>query len=179
MSSKQCKQCGETKALEGFTPQKKGYLGRTARCKVCLALNGKESRSDRTREVERNSKRRNYNSEKETEYKRKQYWENPDKFRKRSREFYYKKPEVYKENARLRDKRRKEATPPWLTKDQKQTILRIYWWSKELSKGSTTYNVDHIVPLQGEEICGLHVPWNLQILTETENKSKGNSYAEV
>jgi len=38
------------------------------------------------------------------------------------------------------------------------------------------YEVDHIIPLQGENVSGLHVAWNLQYLTPIQNKLKGNRY---
>lgn len=67
------------------------------------------------------------------------------------------------------------ATPSWLSTEQKLEILKIY--EKASIQTATTgikYEVDHIIPLQGVEVCGLHVPWNLQILTKSENCSKSN-----
>jgi len=69
-----------------------------------------------------------------------------------------------------------QATPPWLTDEQKAEIKAIYSECRRLQEETgIAHNVDHIHPLQGETVCGLHVPWNLQILTESENCAKHNN----
>lgn len=70
-----------------------------------------------------------------------------------------------------------QATPLWLNDSQIEEILDFHTSAKmfQLYTG-VDYQVDHIVPLQGETVCGLHVPWNLQLLPSFENQSKSNRH---
>ena len=68
-------------------------------------------------------------------------------------------------------------TPHWLTDDQHNKIKEFYIEARRLTKFyGIKYHVDHIVPLQGKTVSGLHVPWNLQILTASENSAKRNKF---
>ena len=46
--------------------------------------------------------------------------------------------------------------------------------SRNLAGGD--FVVDHIIPIQNELVCGLHVPWNLTLLTRKQNSAKGNTF---
>lgn len=61
-----------------------------------------------------------------------------------------------------------KATPKWLSKEQIAEMAIIY---QNCPEG---YHVDHIVPLQGKNVRGLHVPWNLQYLIAELNYKKSN-----
>ena len=70
------------------------------------------------------------------------------------------------------------ACPPWITDEQRGEMLRFYTEAhlKSQEEG-VRYEVDHIHPLKSRKIeaCGLHVPWNLQILLAEDNKKKSDS----
>lgn len=70
---------------------------------------------------------------------------------------------------------KKQRTPRWLTNNQKQEIRSYYILAQELQwLSEEKLHVDHIIPLQGKNVSGLHVPWNLQILPISLNCSKNN-----
>lgn len=68
------------------------------------------------------------------------------------------------------------ATPKWLTTEDIDAIKDFYVVAQmfKLYTGQE-YHVDHIIPLQGKNVCGLHVPWNLQVLSATDNLRKSNN----
>jgi len=70
----------------------------------------------------------------------------------------------------LRYSRKKQRTPKWITQEQMDQIKLIY-----LNRPNG-FEVDHIIPLCGENISGLHVPENLQYLSAEENRLKNNKY---
>lgn len=80
-----------------------------------------------------------------------------------------------RENVAKRRATKLNATPCWLTQDQKSAIQAMYSLAKdcEIVTGER-YEVDHIVPLISKVVCGLHVPWNLQILPYDLNRKKSN-----
>lgn len=89
-------------------------------------------------------------------------------------------PDMYKELVSLRRRRFRNATPKWLTQEQKMEIRLKYRLAIELSRVTNIrHAVDHIVPLYGDTVCGLHVPWNLQVLTQEENLKKYNKLLDA
>lgn len=71
--------------------------------------------------------------------------------------------------------RKLKALPKWLTADMKKQMTRIYLYCRYTSiYHGSFYSVDHIIPLKGDNVCGLHVPWNLQIVPSDYNIKKGN-----
>lgn len=132
------------------------------------------------------------NKEQKKEYQRQWRKENREKHRSYCRKWQEDNKEAatarlalwYQNNPGMRAfygaKRRAtllKATPKWLSEEQTRQIQVEYdlsnWCSTIMG---TEYNVDHIVPLQGKTVCGLHVPWNLQVIPAKENMKKGNRF---
>ena len=175
-----CKDCRKEQKRQYYLQNKKDIIQRQKQY-----INKNKDKIKQTRTLYRNKnkelikikQRQIYqnNKEKRLEYARKRYIENKDTIKNKVKEYTKKNP--HRTNA-IKAKYRASkynATPKWLTKQHLEEIAIFYKKAKKLSNDTgILYQVDHIVPLQGANVCGLHVPWNLQILTKSENISKFN-----
>jgi hypothetical protein len=81
----------------------------------------------------------------------------------------------YAAHAMKRYATQKQQTPPWFDERRAEIVYEVAaQMSRELG---IDMQVDHVVPLQGELVSGLHVHINLQILTARANQQKNNSFA--
>lgn len=119
-----------------------------------------------------------------------QYAKNPEIYRQRAAKYRSTSPEKVKQaNLKAMHKRKPQkaaaemerqaarlcATPKWLSK-QDLSLIQNYYVAARLHSEShgIVLSVDHIVPLRGKAVCGLHVPWNLCLRTKSDNSKKHN-----
>lgn len=86
-----------------------------------------------------------------------------------------------KANTRANDAKRHAAkmhrTPAWLTADDLWMIEQAYELAALRTKlFGFSWHVDHVLPLQGRKVSGLHVPNNLQVIPWSDNVSKSNKF---
>ena len=100
--------------------------------------------------------------------------ENQEKVKQSRHNTYEKKKKddtkYFKRKNALARRRVKQRTPKWITEKEKQDIQDFYANCPE------GYHVDHIIPLNGKLVSGLHVLSNLQYLSKYDNLSKGNKF---
>ena len=158
----------------------------------CIATNREYKRLNRDscRDAHREWCRRNkdkcrewnrvgYYKNREEQIRAAQDWvrRNPERRAAYRLEHYQKNKARYIYNANKRKKRVKRATPTWLGRKDYESMAQLYERAARLmTETGVPHDVDHIIPLQGKGVCGLHVPWNLQLLTASENRTKSNSY---
>ena len=104
---------------------------------------------------------------------------NPEKTKEISKRFRQANPHKINASAALRRARKRQAKR-MLPPEQLAQVQAMYAEARRLTNTTgIRHEVDHICPLAGTNFSGLHVPWNLQILTSDANKRKGNKFEEV
>lgn len=149
-------------------------------------LKNKEKSLQRAKEHYQNNKEekiayqkkwREENREKHRAYSRGWAKDNPERAKERLMQWYKDNPGI---RAFYKSKRKAQilqATPDWLSDFDMLKIKCIYQVCAMRNKESeVAWHVDHVVPLQGKTVCGLHVPWNLKVIPAKDNMAKGNKF---
>ena len=122
---------------------------------------------------------REQNPERFTNYNQQYVERYPEKAKIRNNT--YRKQNLSAATARVRKYQLslRKRIPSWLTEKDWLSIKSQYAMAEwlNLTMFGVRYEVDHIVPLQGKNVSGLHTPANLQIVQRKINRSKGNKYA--
>lgn len=149
---KTCTLCQECKPLSEYDGHPLGAGGLRSRCRMCLRASLAAYHAANREKISAR-KRADYDSKKE-------------EHAQRGARYRAARRDVFNYHAAKRRTLKVNATPSWV---DTQAIRAIY---KEASRLGLT--VDHIYPLKHKLFCGLHVPWNLQLLTMAENQKKKN-----
>jgi len=198
METKTCTKCKKTKTVDLFYKRSDQSGKYTSNCKACKRAHDNAHNSLPETKVKRSEYFKKLRST--IEYKAKEFEYkytynrlpevkktkklkqrirrlNPDVVKQeRLRDAAYAKanPEKFAMKTRKRKVAKLQRTLFWLNTGQAFEMECIYKYCASLRRIGLDYEVDHIVPLQGKTVSGLHVPWNLQILSASENASKGN-----
>lgn len=187
METKKCTCCGQVKDLSCFNSSPKGKYGKEARCRDCKKAWYSSTKAQRLTKMQEY-----YVKNKDTLQQKNKEWveANRDSYLAQKKE--YRQANLEKSRASVREwakNNRPKAnaiarkykvskinrTPAWLTEFDLLKIQCLYQVAAMRSRESgQEWHVDHIVPLQGETVSGLHVPWNLRVITASENLSKSN-----
>lgn len=176
---KTCKSCGKTKHFAEFYKAAKAKDGCASRCKPCdleYQRGRKQEKRIAALRWAASKKGQDYKEKLRLRTKQKRVAQLGEKLRAFA-SVALDAISVWRKNATVRTAARINATPHWLTKEQRSRTMQVYALTQQLQEVlGAVYHVDHIVPLISDQVCGLHVWWNLQPLSEVENVKKGNLF---
>lgn len=178
---KTCTKCGVSKQLFEFSKHKSYKDGLQYHCKVCANAYSKLWQQSNLDKAAVNSKRWYQNNFEKAIAKNKRWAEkNSQKRLKYAKTWRQAHPDKINAFEAKRRASKLQATPPWLSSGHQTEMALCYEeaFALKLYTGQD-YHVDHIVPLQGKNVCGLHVPWNLQVILARDNLSKGNKHVDA
>ena len=156
---KTCTKCKEVRDLAGFNKEVRNRDGLMYHCKICMKATNKAWYKANQEKVKARGKAwREANQENSKAYRE----ANKDRL---------------SANWAKRHASKLQRTPSWLTSDDFKWIEWYYRHAKVMeARWGETYHVDHIHPLQGDTVSGLHVPSNLQVIPASENLVKNNKF---
>ena len=106
--------------------------------------------------------------------------EQPEKIKAAKKSYAQRKKEVINAAVARRKAARLQRTPKWLTPFDMLKIQCIYSIAAMLTRrNGEPWHVDHVIPLQGKNVSGLHVPSNLRVMRGEENVRKHNKFEVV
>jgi 5-methylcytosine-specific restriction endonuclease McrA len=198
METKTCTKCKETKTVDLFYKRSDLPGKYTSNCKACKRAHDtahsslpetKAKRSEYSKKLRSTPEYKAKEFEYKYTYNRLPEVKEAKKLKQRIRrlnpdvvkqerlhaaEYAKANPEKFAMKTRKRKVAKLQRTPFWFNSGQEFEMECIYKYCAALRSVGLDYEVDHIVPMQGKTVSGLHVPWNLQILTASENAAKGN-----
>lgn len=157
---RRCCRCGIEKSLAEFHKKGAGYV---SRCKPCAVLTAQEWY------FANKSRRRDYDEKRRVE-KRQLYRDAAKRFRQNN-------PGAKNADTQARRARLRKALPAWANLF---FIAEIYdLAARRTRETGFRWEVDHIIPLKGKTVCGLHVENNLRVIPWIENTKKHNRFDEA
>jgi hypothetical protein len=158
--TKVCKKCGVDKALTEYHKDKHSKLGVRSYCKVCRVV----------------EKREYYEANREQVIAQAIAWHraNPEQAAINARNKKQANPALYNSHTAKRRSAKLQRTASWADQD---AIKAIYAEAQRLQEVlGIPMHVDHMVPLRGELVSGLHVESNLQVIPAALNLRKSNKF---
>ena len=198
---KQCRVCNEEKTLDQYSSNAGKADGLSRLCKPCDRVKGRQwydrnktkrkatqklwqegnlekvaacSKRYREKNPERVADSKLKRTELDRKYHAERHIKNLEENRKRNREWSKKNPAKH---AAICAKRRSSLIKRTVSWASSCAILEIYKKARQLTiETGVPHEVDHIIPLQGKVVSGLHVETNLRVIPMTENRSKSASF---
>lgn len=170
---KTCSKCAEAKPLSEFHRNSARCDGRMVHCKVCNRARAAKWLAE-NRERNRLRSLAHARANKSAAYERVKNWRVKNRERRNASERARPKDNVLNAARRARYRAAQlQASPTWLTAIHRAQMQEFYDVSVALTtQTDIVHHVDHIHPLRAAKLRGLHVPWNMQVLTARANQTK-------